>query len=132
MQRIQKGTISSQSVAQVVRIAVGSGAVIWSPLPVELADQPEVTSALYRYALKEANVRPLFVPELEDLPVLIYASVFAKATLYVLVSESSSSVRVKFNDAESGKKFDIGVVAQRSTMLLIRRGDGSILAPRFR
>ena len=106
--------------------ALGKGRVLFSPLPLELNDNPQAVGDVYRYALKTAGVVPTYSTGLSDPGILICPTRFPHATLYVLASESSQEA-VSFRDRTSGKEFSGRLEPGRAALLLVGE-DGSLLA----
>jgi hypothetical protein len=125
--RIDKAVLSGQ-MGSVVTESVGSGKLIFAPLPFELADNVEPAAALYQFALKQATVPAPFSVEKMDPCVLIRPLVFAEAVLYCIVSETDADKDFDLTDNLTGKKFPIHLPAQRALMLLLSREDGRVLA----
>ncbi len=105
---------------------LGKGRILFSPLPLELNDNPQAVGDVYRYALKVAGVVPSYSTDLRDSGVLICPTRFPRATMYVLTSESSQT-EVSFRDRASGKEFAGRLDPGRAAMLLVG-DDGSVLA----
>ena len=59
MHRIDTGMMPGDAAAAVMTLPVGSGRVMWSPLPVELAEEVEPAAALYLAAMKAAGLGPV-------------------------------------------------------------------------
>jgi hypothetical protein len=126
-QRLEKSVPVPGSPARVAEFRDGRGRVIWSPLPVELAEQIAPTTVLYRYALAAANVEPLFGVERTDPGVLIYPAVYGEAVLYGFVSELGSATDVRLTHAETGTPLEVALPAGRAALALLGRRDGRTL-----
>jgi glycosyl hydrolase family 42 (putative beta-galactosidase) len=105
---------------------VGKGRVLFAALPLELNDNLQAVADVYSYALKVANIAPVYSTALKDPGILICPTLFPKATLYVLASESSQS-DVSFKDLRSGKKFSGKLPTGRAALLLVGT-DGKLIA----
>ncbi len=127
MQRVETAHLSGQPHARVMNFPVGRGRLIWSPLPVELAEPVETTVALYRYALGQAGIAPAFALGDNDPAVLVYPARYREATLYAVVSELGSPASLRLTDHETGTGHEVDLPAGRSAMWLIRRTDGLTL-----
>jgi hypothetical protein len=127
LQRVEKAVVAGVSTARVYTIPTGNGTIIWSPLPVELAHQVEPTVALYRYALSQAGIEPVFRISDPDPGVLVYPTVFENAALFGVVSELGSQYDLRFTHKESGTEVELAMPAQRATLLLLNRRDGRVL-----
>ena len=128
LQRIEKSVVEGSEIPAISIIERGKGKILWSPLPVESADMPETTAALYRYALKEAGVIATCEVERQNPSVLIAPTVFNEAVLYTLVSECDRDSEVKWNHRESNTPLSITVRAQRSALVFVNRKTGKVLA----
>ena len=106
---------------------LGKGRVLYFPLPLELNDNLKAIGDVYRLALDRAQVARVYSTEMEDPGLLVCATQWEEATLYVLTSESSSSAPVRFRDAASGKDFAAKLDPGRAALLLISR-KGEVLA----
>ncbi len=105
---------------------LGKGKILFAALPLELNDNLQAVADVYSYALKEANIAPVYSTALKDPGILICPTVFPRATLYVLTSESNRS-EVSFEDLRSGKTFSGTLPSGRAALLLVGT-DGKLLA----
>jgi len=105
---------------------VGKGKILFSALPLELNDNLEAISNVYRYALKVAGVTPTYTAAVNDPGILICPTQFPHATLYVLTSESTER-EVSFRDQKSNKEFSGHLDPGRAALLLVG-DDGGIVA----
>jgi hypothetical protein len=108
-------------------IGLGEGRILYSALPLELADNLDDVGRIYRYAMKRAGVRPLYSTSCEDPGFVISPTRVHNATLYVLTSESAGEVSCSFQDAWSGKEFRLVLAPGRAALVLVGR-DGRVLA----
>ncbi len=106
---------------------IGAGKLVYSALPVELADNIEPAIALYQFALKQAVLQSPFSIEKPEPGVLIRPLFFKDAILYSLVSETDVDKELSFTDNATGKALKVTVPAQRAVMFLLGR-DGKVLA----
>jgi hypothetical protein len=127
IQRLHKAVVDGEAVAQTVNISVGRGLLIWSPLPVELAEQVEPTVALYRNALGEAGIDSTFTLEPDDPGVLAYPALYRGAALYALVSELGTDTSVTLSQRKSAFALEIDLPAGRAALALLDRRDGRLL-----
>lgn len=127
IQRVEKAVANGGTTARVMTTQVGRGRLIWSPLPVELAQQLEPTAALYRYALAQAGVAPRFATRRLDPGVLIYPAVYRDAVLYAVVSELGGPTSVSFTHSETATAVEIRLPPGRAALVLVHRRDGRIL-----
>jgi Beta-galactosidase len=105
---------------------IGNGRILFSPLPLELSDNLAVIGSAYRYALKAAGVAPVYSTSLADPGILIAPTMFPKATMYVITSESNQP-QVAFTDVRSGKRL-AGRLEPGSAAIVLVGTDGNILA----
>lgn len=128
MQRLMKAVTVKEGLQQVSMISMGAGGMIWSPLPVELAEDVGPTAALYTYALKHAGRTPIFSVEKKDSSILIAPTVFADVVLYTFVSENDRDTEVRLTHTETGTRLTVTVPAQRTNMVFVNRKDGKIIS----
>jgi hypothetical protein len=105
---------------------LGKGKILLAALPLELNDNLQAVADVYSYALKAANISPVYSTTLKDPGILICPTVFPKATFYVLSSESNRS-EVSFQDLRSGKTITGTLPSGRAALLLVGT-DGKVLA----
>jgi len=105
---------------------VGKGKILFAALPLELNDNLQAVADVYSYALKVATIAPVYSTTLKDPGILICPTLFPKATLYVLASESNRS-DVSFEDLRSRRKFSGTLPSGRAALLLVGT-DGKLLA----
>jgi hypothetical protein len=127
IQRVEKAVFAGGSPARVVRVPLGRGSLIWSPLPVELAEQTGPTVALYRYALAQAGVEPAFELGLDEPGVLTYPAVYRDAVLYALVSELGTATTVTLRHLETGSLLEASLQPGRAALALLDRSDGKLV-----
>jgi len=109
-----------------VETPLGKGRILFAALPLELNDNLQAVGDVYRYALKTAQIAPVYTTTVKDPGILICPTVFAKATLYVLTSETETR-EVAFTDTRSGKTLTGTLAAGRAALLLVG-ADGKLLA----
>jgi hypothetical protein len=105
---------------------VGTGRILFAPLPLELNDNLQAIGDVYRYAAKIAGVTPVYSTDSQDPGILICPTRFPHATLYTLTSESDRT-EVSFRDQTSGKRFTGKLEPGRAALLLVGEA-GDILA----
>ncbi len=128
IQRVQKSLVPGSAFARVVEIPIGRGRLIWSTLPVELAEQIRPAVALYRHALERAKLEPVFELEKQDPGVLVYPAVHEKAVLYGLVSELGRPTTVRLGHRETGATADVALPPGRAALTLVARRGRQVLA----
>jgi hypothetical protein len=110
-----------------LEIPLGAGRILYSALPLELADQLDEVGRIYKYAMNRAGAGVAYETSCEDPGILISPTQLPDATLYVLTSESMESSPVAFRDKMSGADFRITLAAGRAALLLVGR-DARLLA----
>ena len=78
------------------------------------------------FLLMVAGAVPACTTNVQDPGILITATEYPKATLYVLTLETATAA-FSFRDRRSGKQFTTGLNAVRAALVLIGR-DGAVLA----
>lgn len=68
---------------------LGKGKVLFAALPLELNDNLQAVADVYSNALKAANIDLVYSTTLKDHGILICPTLYPRATLYVLTSESN-------------------------------------------
>ena len=131
IERIEKAFAGGAKHPEVLTIARGKGRMIWSPLPVELAEDVRPAVGLYQYALKQSNCIPVFTTDKRDSSVLVLPSVFENAVLYTLISEGERDADVGITHQETGTAIVVHVSAQASEMVFLNRKDGQIISRTF-
>jgi hypothetical protein len=109
------------------RRPVGEGQVLFFSLPLELSDDLKLLGDVYRWALAEARVPPVYRTTLDDPGILICPTALESSTLYVLTSETSVQRDVAFRDMASGKDLRVGLDPGRAALLLVTR-QGQVVA----
>jgi Beta-galactosidase len=113
--------------ATFARKAVGQGQILFFTLPLELNDDPLLLGQVYRWALDQAKVAPIYRTTLDDPGVLICPTALETGTLYVLTSESSARREVGFTDVASGSELRVTLEPGRAGALMVDRS-GTIVA----
>jgi hypothetical protein len=104
----------------------GKGKILFAALPLELNDNLQAVADVYSYALKAANIAPVYSTALKDPGILICPTRYPNATLYVLTSESNRQ-GISFQDLRSGRKFSGTLPSGRAALLLVGT-NGKLLA----
>jgi Beta-galactosidase len=105
---------------------LGQGKILFAALPLELNQDLKAVGNVYRYAMKAANISPVYTTTLTDPGILICPTRLPKATLYVLTSESNRKP-VSFHDVRSGMDFSGQLENGRAALLLIS-DEGKLIA----
>ena len=127
MLRLEKAVLDGEPIATLRAMPLGQGKIMWAPLPVELAEETAPLAALYRYALRQAAVSPLFSVDRPDSAVLIRPTVFERAVLYTCISETSRDLTFTITHREIGTKFPVTVPAQCCELVFLDRHSGAVL-----
>ncbi len=128
IQRLEKAVVDEDDPLEVMTMPRGKGMIFWSPLPVEVSDSVEPTVAFYEYAMKGAQLSPVFTLEKKDPSILILPTVFNEAILYTVVSEADRDEEIHVLDKETKSTFTVNIRAQRAAFVFLSRKDGKILA----
>jgi hypothetical protein len=107
---------------------VGKGRVLVAAYPVELAEDPRATQAIYDIALARAGVpRPFSATGLTD-GVLVRPVVFAGSVLYLFVSESAADANFEVKDRLTGATLRFRLPSGRARLVLLDRRTGKTIA----
>jgi hypothetical protein len=109
-----------------IEVPLGRGKILFSPLPLEMNDNLQALGDVYRYALKVADVAPVYTTTLKDPEILICPTRFPSVTLYVITSESNQQ-EVNFEDMRSGSRF-VGTLTSGRAAILLIGADGKLLS----
>lgn len=113
--------------ATFARQPMGQGQILFFALPLELNDDMKLLGDVYRWALTEARVPPVYQTRLDDPGILICPTALETGTLYVLTSESSVRRDVAFRDIASGKDLSATLEPGRAALLMVTR-TGEVVA----
>ncbi|HVN48064.1 MAG TPA: beta-galactosidase [Bacteroidota bacterium] len=102
-----------------IECSYGKGQILYSPLPLEFADQIDEVGQIYRYAMKRAGVATAYETTCHDPGILICPTQLLDGTLYVLTSESSDQTSVTFRDNLSNETWNVPLASGRAALLLI-------------
>jgi hypothetical protein len=127
MHRIEAAALGGDATSNVVVVPVGSGRVIWSPLPVELAEDVEPTAACYAAGMKAAGFGPAITSGAGS-GVLIHPARYSEAVLYTLLSETSGDGRVAFTDVEVGASLTVKLRGGGAALVLVNRATRRVIA----
>jgi hypothetical protein len=143
IQRIEKALVSHEVTSLIKVKTIGPGRIIWSPLPLELGETLEPVVALYRLALVQAGLEPMFTlgssaaqpghrsetavtPEL-----LIRPTRFADTTLYTFVSETDRDTEVHWQPvlAAPGMRSDLSITVpgRRTALVMLDSANGKVI-----
>jgi hypothetical protein len=127
LQRIEKAIVDAESILE-SSVGASNGKMIWSLLPIELAENIEPTVVLYTYALKKANISPVYSTDKKDSSVLIISALFEESVLYTCISESDRETNIQLQHHETATSISLTVPAQRTVMMFVSRKDGKIIS----
>ena len=119
MLRVEKGLPEGKDEGTSGLMRAGGRQIYWCPLPVEMAEDPEATVALYRHLLRASGTTPRFGRLAPDPSVLIMPLHASQSILYTLVSESGRDSRVTFNDRMTGAGMTLNLKAGRTALVLL-------------
>ncbi|WP_158790936.1 beta-galactosidase [Granulicella sp. L60] len=107
-------------------ISLGQGHIFFAALPLEMSDDLQALGRVYRYAMQEAGVSSAYTTSQVDPGILICATTYPDATLYVVTSETKQQT-VTFRDGRSKKEFSSPLSPGHAAIVLISK-DGRMLA----
>ena len=142
LERVETAVIEGEAAA--VRVLEhGNGTIVWSPVPVELAESPLATVALYVAAASRARLEPPLAREELDPSLLVRPVVFRDAVLVCIVNESAREQTARFRlrgvraggtggGAQDAHGVDLARVAQpvaplSAVLLLLDRHTGHVV-----
>jgi hypothetical protein len=118
-----------KSGAALEQLVYGRGRIFWSAYPVELAEDAEAAGKLYSYVLGKIGLSPAFDSESNLSPgVLIYPTVLENAVMYIFDSEDAADTRINIKDRLTGARMNFNLRAQHSALVVLKKGDGAVLA----
>jgi hypothetical protein len=127
MHRIDVTASAGDAAANVVTVPLGSGRVVWSPLPVELAEEVDPAAALYLAALRAAGLVPAIASDAAS-GVLIHPARYGDAVLYTLLSEKPGDDRVAFTDGAAGVSLNVALRGGGAALVLVSRSTRQVMA----
>ena len=126
IERVEKAVVAG-GLPSLLEVRRGAGMILWCPLPVELAEGPEATAAVYAEAAERAGVvSPLDVIG-GDAGVLIRPVVLANAVLVALVNETDAERTVTFRVRGGGQEVTLTLAPRRSVLAIVERSTGRLL-----
>jgi hypothetical protein len=131
LEKVEKAVATGAATTQAASIVTarhGKGTVIWSPLPLELAESVESTAAFYQAGLAQAGVSAPISISPADPGMFAGTSRFADTLLVALASESSRDRTVEIRVAGSAEPARASVPAGRALLLLFDARTGKELA----
>lgn len=126
--RVEKAVLEDDSAPYVARFAAGRGALLFAPIPVELALEEDAAAALYRHALRAAGIAaPLDVVD-DDPGLLVHVARYRDASLFTVVSEMGRARAAQWRDRESGARHEVRMWPGRAALVLVERRSGREIA----
>lgn len=126
LERVETAVIEEDAAA--VRVLEhGDGTIVWSPVPVELAESPLATVALYVAAASRARLDPPLARDELDPSLLVRPVVFRDAVLVCIVNEGASEQTARFSLRGADTRVTQPVAAQSAVLLLVDRATGRVL-----
>ena len=127
IERVEKAVLREGGPSSLVVLSREAGALVWCPLPVELAEGPEATAAVYAAAVARAAVASPLDVRIGAADVLIRPVVLADAVLVALVNESDHERPVSFRLRTAVHGVSLTLAPRRSVLALLARSDGRLL-----
>ncbi len=112
--------VTGDDINEVRVVPYGKGKLILCPIPVELCDDQDVVTAVYRFAMETAGIQTLVQVEENKANFLVYPMEYADCVEYVLVNESGAD-NVSFTDRISSAKVTVQVAAHRGSKLYLSK-----------
>jgi len=124
IQRVEKAAATDN---KIVSAKIGSGQIVWCPVPLELGDSIEPVAAFYNLVLSQAGLKPIFALLNHNPAILVRPTEFADAVLYTIVSESGRDENVKLTHLPTKTVTDFRLPAGRTNLIFIDKQAGKIL-----
>lgn len=109
-------------------LAVGSGHLIWSAYPIELAKTSLATASIYHQALKRSGMDSPMQSQPSYFGILLFRIDLQDATLCILESESSIEATVRISDPSENPELKVPLAAGRAALALIDKKSKQIVA----
>jgi hypothetical protein len=113
--------------ASYLEVKRGKGTIFLTAYPVELAESPQPTYQVYEHVLARLQLTPPYEGKTGSSAILIRPVSFADSILYLLVSESSQDEAIDIKDKATGASIHTNLPAQRTSLILLSKKDGSVL-----
>ena len=125
MERLEKADIADN---KIVMAKIGSGKIVWCPLPLELGENIEPAAAFYYLVLSQAGVAPTFSLADDNPAILVRPTEFNDAVLYTIVSESGRDERVTLTHLPTRTAVEFDLPIGRTNLIFIDKRTGKILS----
>jgi hypothetical protein len=127
MHRVETASQGDDTGGGVATLPVGGGRLMWSPAPVELAEDIEPTAVLYQAAIRAAGLAPA-IQSSAGSGVLVYPARYRDSALYTLLSERQGDSRVTFADAAVGVSLTVALRGGGASIVLVNRATRQVIA----
>jgi hypothetical protein len=97
---------------------LGRGKILLCAFPLELNENLDAAGEIYKYAISEAGIKPVYASTVKNAGLLICPTQFPHATLYVLTNEGDDPV-ASFIDERSQTQFAGSLAPGRAALLLV-------------
>jgi hypothetical protein len=111
-----------------MEVKLGKGTVFLVAAPVELAESPDVATAVYRHVLARAGIHPAFEAAHLCPGVMVRAEIRKDSIAYLFVSESSADQDIDITDKLTRANLKFTLAASRTRLMLLDRATGTLLA----
>ncbi|MGM7721664.1 beta-galactosidase [Metabacillus sp. Hm71] len=110
-------------VTNIHEIQIGTGSLIWCPLPIELNERKDTMRKMYDYALTKANIhRPLKWHVGGDLPGIYGRKMsFREGALFVFTSEYACDTEIEVTDTATNMTYSFTLESERSILFAADR-----------
>lgn len=126
--RIEKAVVAAEDQTTVPVLPYGKGTLLWSPIPVELADESTATTALYRMASRYADLgASISVGHGRDPAVLVRPIMFEKAILITLVNETDTRRQMDLQITASAPMVGVELPGRSAALIFLDRATGALL-----
>jgi len=107
----------------------GKGCISWVAYPVEIVEDLGSTAELYSFVAARLNIAAPFTA-VSPLPsgVLVFPTVLADSTLYVLVSDSDQDAAINIRDQATGAPITFRLPAQHAALAIIGKKEHRVVA----
>ncbi|MFZ1731444.1 MAG: cellulase family glycosylhydrolase [Bacteroidota bacterium] len=127
LQRIETADVTGKSGSMLHEAAHGKGRLLWCPLPVEMCDTPEAIAAVYREALRVADLSAGIHLRPNTPGILAYASHYRDATLLTIVSELAEEVKIALSLDEPRSTIEGNLPAGRAMLVLLDKRGSEVM-----
>jgi len=122
-----KTSSKGQESNQLSEVRYKKGLIIYSALPLELADETQALQAFYKYGHHHAKIKNM-ISEVNNPEVLVRPVISKNYILYNVISESGQTSHLKWTHLENDKKIEMRIPGRRAVMFLLERQSGNLLS----